>query len=178
MFGPMPYWCCHQVHASFTFWPSPKVLLSAGSGSTGPNCRQSRCGGHGRHVATQAVDKRASLPDFHSPGRRSNARAPSVLKILWKRTLRRLASLPLAISELAAIAALCAIGTIIEQNQSFDYYTAVSQLSHQLSPGQLQHQDARVPLAGCRIAGLVDELPHASRCSLPVIGNRLWLGCG
>ena len=163
MFGPMPYWCCHQVHASFTSWPSPKVLLSAGSGFTGPNCRQSRCGGHSRHVATHAVDKRASLPDFHSPGRRSNAMAPSVLKILWKRTLRRLASLPLAISELAAIAALCAIGTIIEQNQSFDYYTAVSQLSHQLSPGQLQHQVVQC----LQVADLLLALVLLMSCHMP-----------
>ena len=37
---------------------------------------------------------------------------------------RRLASLPLAIGELAAIAALSAVGTVIEQNKGLEYYQA------------------------------------------------------
>eukprot|EP00884_Botryococcus_braunii_P008588 jgi/Botrbrau1/17730/Bobra.0166s0151.1 len=41
---------------------------------------------------------------------------------LWRILLRRLSSLPLAIGELAVIAALCALGTIIEQNKSVEYY--------------------------------------------------------
>ena len=39
--------------------------------------------------------------------------------------LRQLSSLPLAIGELAVIALLSAIGTVIEQNRSLDYYMRV-----------------------------------------------------
>lgn len=50
---------------------------------------------------------------------------PSALKILYKRTLRRLSSLQLAIAELAVIAALCAIGTVIDQNMPMQFYQEV-----------------------------------------------------
>ena len=50
---------------------------------------------------------------------------PSVFKVLYNRVLRRLSSLPLAIGELGVIAALSAIGTIIEQNKDLDYYIKV-----------------------------------------------------
>ena len=39
--------------------------------------------------------------------------------------LRRLSSLPLAIGELAVIALLSAIGTIIEQHKPLEYYVKV-----------------------------------------------------
>ena len=48
--------------------------------------------------------------------------SPSLLKIVYKRVLRRLSSLPLAISEMGFIAALSAVGTIIEQNKPIQFY--------------------------------------------------------
>lgn len=54
---------------------------------------------------------------------------PSLLKVLYNRTLRQLSSLPLAIGELAVIALFSAIGTIIEQNKSLDYYMKVRYLA-------------------------------------------------
>ena len=54
---------------------------------------------------------------------------PSALKILWNRTLRRLSSLQLAIGELALIALLSAVGTVIEQNKSLEYYMQVTTAS-------------------------------------------------
>ena len=47
---------------------------------------------------------------------------PSIAKILYKRTLKSLASLPLAIGELFLLAGLSAIGTIIEQNKPLQFY--------------------------------------------------------
>ena len=49
-----------------------------------------------------------------------------MLKILWNRGLRRLSSLQLAIGELALIALLSAVGTVIEQNKSTEYYMQVT----------------------------------------------------
>lgn len=48
--------------------------------------------------------------------------SPSIAKILYKRTLKSLASLPLAIGELFLLAGLSAIGTIIEQNKPLQFY--------------------------------------------------------
>lgn len=62
------------------------------------------------------ADKR-SQPDRPPP-----SEPPSNVKVLWKRLLRRLANLKLAIGELALICALSSIGTVIEQNKSYDYY--------------------------------------------------------
>lgn len=47
---------------------------------------------------------------------------PSIAKILYKRTLKSLASLPLAIGELFLLAGLSAVGTIIEQNKPLQFY--------------------------------------------------------
>ena len=47
-------------------------------------------------------------------------------KVLWNRVLRRLSSLPLAIGELALIALLSAVGTIIEQNKPLEFYMQVA----------------------------------------------------
>ena len=54
---------------------------------------------------------------------------PSLVKVLYNRLLRRLSSLPLAIGELAVIALLSAIGTIIEQHKGLEYYMEVRSLS-------------------------------------------------
>ena len=48
--------------------------------------------------------------------------SPSLAKILYKRSLKSLASLPLAIGELFLLAGLSAIGTIIEQNKPLQFY--------------------------------------------------------
>ena len=45
-----------------------------------------------------------------------------MFKILYKRLLRRLSSLPLAIGEMFVIAGLSAVGTVIEQNKPLQYY--------------------------------------------------------
>lgn len=47
---------------------------------------------------------------------------PSSGGLSFKRLIRPLANLKLAIGELALIAALCSIGTVIEQNKPYDYY--------------------------------------------------------
>lgn len=47
---------------------------------------------------------------------------PNPVKIAWSKTVRSLSSLPLAIQELGAIAGMSAVGTIIEQNKSLEYY--------------------------------------------------------
>lgn len=41
---------------------------------------------------------------------------------MYKRTLRRLSSLPLAIGEMFVIAGLSAVGTVIEQNKPIQFY--------------------------------------------------------
>jgi len=43
-------------------------------------------------------------------------------RALWRKALRALSNLPLAIGELAVLAGLSAIGTVIEQNKSYEYY--------------------------------------------------------
>ncbi|KAK9803576.1 hypothetical protein WJX72_001425 [[Myrmecia] bisecta] len=48
--------------------------------------------------------------------------APSAAKIVWKRALKQLSSLKLAIAEMAVILGLSAVGTIIEQNKPLEFY--------------------------------------------------------
>ena len=50
---------------------------------------------------------------------------PSPLRQLYKRTLKQLANLKLAIAELAAIAALSSVGTVIKQGEPYSYYVEV-----------------------------------------------------
>jgi cytochrome c biogenesis protein len=45
-----------------------------------------------------------------------------LLKIIYKRTLKQLSSLPLAIGELLLVAGLSSVGTVIEQNKDPSYY--------------------------------------------------------
>ena len=56
------------------------------------------------------------------PGGGSPRGGPSLPKVLWNRTLRQLSSLPLAIGELAVIAVLSSLGTIIEQGKPLEFY--------------------------------------------------------
>lgn len=56
------------------------------------------------------------------PGGGSPGGGPSLPKVLWNRTLRQLSSLPLAIGELAVIAVLSSLGTIIEQGKPLEFY--------------------------------------------------------
>ncbi len=44
--------------------------------------------------------------------------------MVWKRILKQLSSLPLAIAQLAIIAALSAVGTVVEQNRPLEFYTS------------------------------------------------------
>lgn len=48
--------------------------------------------------------------------------AQKMPKILYKRALKQLSSLPLAIGELLLVAALSAVGTVIDQNQELAFY--------------------------------------------------------
>lgn len=54
--------------------------------------------------------------------RQASVSKSSVARIVSKRLLRRLSSLPLAIAEMGIIAALSAVGTIIEQNKPIQFY--------------------------------------------------------
>lgn len=113
-------------------------------------CRGSRRGALRRQVIHSAFMRRPAarsrdgnqvihttrLRPSACPANHPRARAPSSqglppsrppedgnqLRIAWRGLLRALANLPLAIAELAALAALSAVGTVIEQNRSPDYY--------------------------------------------------------
>lgn len=63
---------------------------------------------------------RGRLPNQLPPAPQGSE--PSLLKILYTRTLRRLSSLPLAIAEMFLIAGLSAVGTVIEQNKPIQFY--------------------------------------------------------
>jgi len=80
-------------------------------------------GGVGRRAATNSspaaapgLRDTAGRPRAPPPGGGPAGRGPSLRKLLWKRTLRQLSSLPLAIGELAVV------GTIIEQNKPLEFY--------------------------------------------------------
>ena len=49
-------------------------------------------------------------------------RYSSTLRTLRKRALKQLSSLPLAIGELFVLAGLSAVGTVIDQNETTDFY--------------------------------------------------------
>mmetsp|Transcript_27118 Transcript_27118/g.68229 ORF Transcript_27118/g.68229 Transcript_27118/m.68229 type:complete len:543 (-) Transcript_27118:140-1768(-) len=90
---------------------------------------------HGRRpcMTTASAGKGmvSGAPDISDTPQRSPAPPPpppppppsaSTATILWRRTLRSLSSLNLAIGELAVIAGLSAIGTVIPQNQAVSFY--------------------------------------------------------
>jgi cytochrome c biogenesis protein len=74
----------------------------------------------------QAPDLASTDPPPSTSGRPDPRPPPSqpppALRAAWKRLLSRLSSLPLAIADLAALAAMSAVGTVIEQGKSLDYY--------------------------------------------------------
>lgn len=72
---------------------------------------------------------------------------PPVLKILYKRLLKQLSSLPLAIGELLLIAALSSVGTLIEQNKPASYY---ADLYPNVGP---KVRDSALPIAGVACRG-------------------------
>lgn len=47
------------------------------------------------------------------------------MRQLYKRTVRKLANLKLAVGELAVIGALSAVGTVIKQGEPYAYYAEV-----------------------------------------------------
>jgi len=63
-------------------------------------------------------------PKTTNNGNNNNNNNNNVAKIIWKRVLRQLANLKLAIAELTAIAALSSVGTLIEQGKPYAYYLA------------------------------------------------------
>jgi len=103
--------------------------------------RQRSCAGESTGALTGDVGRRAAKnsnpaaapglrdvrgrPSAQPPGGGPAGPGPSLRKLLWKRTLRQLSSLPLAIGELAVIAALSAVGTVIEQNKPLEFYVQV-----------------------------------------------------
>ncbi|KAK3268513.1 copper chaperone, partial [Cymbomonas tetramitiformis] len=56
------------------------------------------------------------------PPRGSPPKGPNNARLLFRRVVRTLANLKLAVAELAGIAFLSAVGTVIEQNKSFKFY--------------------------------------------------------
>jgi hypothetical protein len=50
---------------------------------------------------------------------------PGPLRQLYKRTVKQLANLKLALAELAAIGVLSAVGTTIKQGEPYSYYAQV-----------------------------------------------------
>lgn len=97
---------------------------AAGASTPSFSSTQRRCS----HAHTKAAQRSAPALSDPTPPTPSPAPEgqpgppPSPLKILYKRILRRLSSLELAIAELAAIAALCAVGTLIDQNMPMQFY--------------------------------------------------------
>lgn len=90
--------------------------------------------------------------------------SPSLLKIAYKRVLRRLSSLPLAISEMGAIAALSAVGTVIEQNKPIQFYI------DNYPDGQ---QKARPPFAASRLSEWPSSAVPTGSCCQCVFQKQL-----
>lgn len=88
--------------------------------------KPSVCYSAGRQDSGAAPDLRENTNQQQQQQNQQSARqimlSPSVAKILYKRSLKSLASLPLAIGELFLLAGLSAIGTIIEQNKPLQFY--------------------------------------------------------
>lgn len=103
---------------------------------------------------------RGRLPDQLPPT--PQGRAPSLLKILYKRTLRRLSSLPLAISEMFLIAGLSAVGTFIEQNKPIQYYL-----------DNYPDGDQKVG----RVSGIMGRVSITPCCATFCIGTRMRAPC-
>ena len=102
--------CLHALHIGI----KTKLLAVAGqcSSGTAPDLRDTgkQQGGSSNSQQSQQQQQPSIML------------SPSLAKILYKRTLKSLASLPLAIGELFLLAGLSAIGTIIEQNKSVQFY--------------------------------------------------------
>ncbi|KAK9825449.1 hypothetical protein WJX81_001648 [Elliptochloris bilobata] len=75
----------------------------------------------GNLASAPELSERGGGPPGGGPGG-SPGEGPSLPKVLWNRTLRQLSSLPLAICELAVIAVLSSLGTIIEQGKPLEFY--------------------------------------------------------
>lgn len=116
----------------------------------------------GARVCAAAGSNLAAAPNLSERGRRGSGAPgggcgggprgdPSLPKVLWKRTLRQLSSLPLAIGELAVIAVLSSLGTIIEQNKPLEFYQQV------------------LPAVTTLIAAAVLGLGHRSTCGLSIV---------
>lgn len=114
--------CFHIVNCALHTPLRQPLRLTAGVGRT-----------HTGRIRSD--DAAPSLTDQPAPGLNSSrgrlpkqlppspqGGSPSIFKILYKRTLRRLSSLPLAIAEMFVIAGLSAVGTVIEQNKPIQYY--------------------------------------------------------
>ncbi|KAH0445892.1 hypothetical protein IEQ34_025272 [Dendrobium chrysotoxum] len=74
---------------------------------------------------------------------------PQQLRITSRRILKQLSSLKLAIVELALIAALSAVGTVIKQNEASEYYL-------QAYPGLEIHRSKTIPRLCAEGAGIFD----------------------
>lgn len=74
---------------------------------------------HQQKRDASASESRASTS---SPSLALPLPSASASKILFKRVLKQLSSLKLAIAELAVLAALSSVGTVIEQNKGLEWY--------------------------------------------------------
>ena len=109
-------------------------------------------------TAPSLSDADDSLPSTSGrpPAPQAPPPGPGPLRQAYKRLLRSLASLKLAIAELAVIGALSAVGTIIKQGEPYAYYAEVGR-----GVPQLQHTGT---LAVCVGLGRAPELTCMRLC--------------
>ena len=98
----LPTATCPVLYATYTAGPASAPSLSDGGDD----------------------DQRPSTSG-RPPPQPPTPQGPSPLRQLYKRTLKQLANLKLAIAELAAIAALSSVGTVIKQGEPYSYYVEV-----------------------------------------------------
>lgn len=102
---------CRRRHRLLVSCPCPWPCPLA----TGPAAAPSLSDAEDDRPSTSG---RPSAPQSPPPG-------PGPLRQAYKRLLRSLANLKLAIGELAVIAALSAVGTVIPQGEQYSYYAQV-----------------------------------------------------
>ena len=115
---PEPHACLHPGHKrrephGIDQQPQQAPDLSNSPASTNTTRQQ---------VQQQKRDGPASRSRASSPSLALPLPSASASKILLKRVLKQLSSLKLAIAELAVLAALSSVGTVIEQNKGLEWY--------------------------------------------------------
>ena len=106
-------------------------------------------------------------------------RGPGPLRQLYKRTVKQLANLKLALGELAVIGALSAVGTTIKQGEPYSYYAQVRCVvrQHGLLAG-LGWAEGLLHCCGLLVAAGRCTCPHRCCCACPGAPRHCWLaGC-